>query len=216
MGELPGSEKGAFPAREGLGSPARAQARSFHHPSISLQGGHWELEIWAGLCTTGTGCCSTTSEQGSPDLPLHGQGNHSPCPTDMGEGDGTNRWGHAGGARPNPPGLPASPSVPGPGHHACSAPRCPLPPPALPGGPTGRGGLPPHQGLRYHPVVLQTQILVFPKGRYPPLTQGSVFLPAGPRFLPGTTGTRSRPRLPADPPDYFSWQMTTPSKLLNH
>lgn len=114
-GDLPSSGKGAFPAREGLGTPARAQLRRFHPPASLRRavtgrrrsGQASALRVW--------GCCSTRSEQGSPDLPLHGQGNHGTCPTDTGEGDGTSCWrcSHTGGAHPNPPSAPSMTLSPG-------------------------------------------------------------------------------------------------------
>lgn len=82
---------------------------------------------------------STTSEQGSSDLPLCRQGIHSTHPTDMREGQRTScwDWDHGGGVHPNVPrasGMAFNPGtqVPQAFSPLPSEPHCSLPPPRGP------------------------------------------------------------------------------------
>lgn len=210
-----------------FGDPCKGTAKEVSPPRHLFAGGSLGRGHLGRPLPHGMGMLQHHEQAGKSSLAPARAGKPRHVPYRYGRG----RWGKPLGLGPRgrclskpPQGSRHDPQPRDPGTTHAQPLHCPASPAALchppskpcQGVPPAAGGWPPPQGLHYHPVVPQKQILVFLKGRCPPSTQGSIFPTAGPGFLSQTTGTRSLPRLPADPPDYFSWQTMTPSKLLNH
>lgn len=168
------------------------------------------------------------SEQGSPNLLLRVHGNHGTYPTDTG---GRQQAAGAGATLDvpvrTPPPRQGSWHDPPPrdtGTTGAQPLRCPAspaalchpPPKALPGVPLAVGGLTPSPGPalpscgspKTNPCFPERQILASDSGQH--------FSSSWPRISASNYRHKEPASAAADPLDYFSWQMTTPSKLLNH
>ena len=189
--ELPGSGKGAFPSREALGSPARAQPRRFHPPSISLQGCHWE-EIWAGLCPAGMGMLQHHKRAGKPRLAPAQAGKpwHVPYRHRRGRQDKPRGLGPCGrcpskppqGSQHDPPPRDLGTTRAEPLHCPASPASLCHPPKALPGGPTGCGGLAPSPGVALPSCGSPKTNPCFPKGQIPAANPGQRFSSSRPQI----------------------------------